>query len=65
MLLILADPVPIIKKLQQQLDEILRAFNHFHGIDYDKRDKAGVVRHLILSAPGEGNQADFKEWIDD
>jgi hypothetical protein len=47
----LADPEPMVRKIQDELETMLRVFKHFHG-DEIKPRKAGVVRHLIISAPG-------------
>ena len=56
-----ADPERFVRKVQDSLESILRYYQA-SKTHVRKPEGTRVTRHLILSAPGQGNQATFKEW---
>lgn len=50
-LLILSDPEAMIKKLQDNLVDLMRVYDYFRAPD-KKPEDGKIIRHLIFSAPG-------------
>lgn len=50
-----------MRKLIDIIGDNLRAYQHLKSID-NKPEKSSIVRHNIIGAPGQGNQATYSEY---